>query len=196
MEKMLKNDKRSLRTRSVIKKAVMVLLKTKRTEEIGISEIAKIALISRNSFYTHYNTVYDVLDDIFNDIIIRIDLILNRYEYNDFIANPFPLLKELSSTLVDNQAFSEYVVFSKNSTVLVQGIIDALTDKFYSIYKNNRVESLKVSYLINFIVSGSVQFVYKWFKDDKPVSFDGVLMQVSALVKEGVKMIREVKNTY
>ncbi len=196
MEKQLKNDKRSLRTRSVIKKAVMVLLKTKRVEEIGVSEIAKIAIISRNSFYTHYNAVSDVIDDIFNDIISRFDDILIRYDYNDFIVDPYPLLKELASPLTDNSAFSEFVVFSKNSTVIVQGIIDALTDKFYNMYKINRQNSVKVSYLINFIVSGSVQFVYKWFKEGKPAPFDEVLIQVSLLVKEGVKMIREIKNSY
>lgn len=196
MNKILKNDKRSVRTRSVIRKAVMVLLKTKRIDEINVSEIAKIALISRNSFYTHYNTVLDVLDDIFNDISFRFDEILLRYEYNELINNPYPMLKELSAPLVENSAFAEFVVFSKNSTFIVQGIIDSLTDRFYKIYINSRQDSIKVSYLINFLVSGSVQFVYKWFKDGKNVPFNDVLLQVSALVKEGIKMLREVKNSY
>ncbi len=196
MDKVVKSDKRSLRTRGVIKKAVMVLLKSKRLEDIGVSEIAKIALISRNSFYTHYNSVANVLDDIFSDILERFDDVIIRYEYDEFIENPYPMLKELTTPLTDNSAFSEFVVFSKNSTLIVQRIIDTLTDRFYAVYVKKRGSVPNVAYLINFMVSGSIQFIYKWYKDDKPVPFDDILVQISKIVKEGILMLREVKNSY
>ena len=110
MNNKIKNDKRSIRTRSVIKKSVMVLLKSKRLEDIGISEIAKIALISRNSFYTHYNSVSDVLDDIFLDIITRFDDIIVKYDYDEFIENPYPMLKELDMCAVAS-IVGEYTTF-------------------------------------------------------------------------------------
>lgn len=195
MNKVIKTDKRSVRTRSVIKKAVMVLLKTKRIDDIGVSEIAKIALISRNSFYTHYDSVSDVLDDMFLDIINRFDDIISKYDYDEFVENPYPMLQELSSTITDNSAFSEFVVFSKNSTLIVQMLIDALTERFYSAYKKKRTESLiNVSYLINFMVAGCIQFIYKWYKEDKPVPFEEILIQISKIVKKGIQMLRDIKN--
>jgi AcrR family transcriptional regulator len=196
MVKEVKCDKRSLRTRSVIKKAVMVLLKTKRLEEIGVSEIAKIALISRNSFYTHYTSVSGVLDDIFLDIVNRFDDVISKYDYDEFTQNPYPMLKELASPLIDNSAFSEFVVFSKNSIIIVQRIIDTLTDRFYTVYVNKRGEVPNVAFLINFMVSGIIQLIYKWYKDDKPVPLNDILEQVSKIVKEGILMLRDVKNSY
>ena len=197
MEKVIKTDKRSLRTRNVIKKAVMVLLKTKRIEDIGVSEIAKIALISRNSFYTHYNAISDVLDDMFLDIINKFDDIIAKYDYDEFAENPYPMLNELSGAITDNSAFSEFVVFSKNSTLIVQMLIDSLTERFYSAYQKKRNDSvINVSYLINFMVSGCIQFIYKWYKDGKPVSFEEVLGQISKIVKQGIQMLRDVKNNY
>lgn len=196
MVKEVKCDKRSLRTRSVIKKAVMVLLKTKRLEEIGVSEIAKIALISRNSFYTHYTSVSGVLDDIFLDIVNCFDDVISKYDYDEFTQNPYPMLKELASPLIDNSAFSEFVVFSKNSIIIVQRIIDTLTDRFYTVYVNKRGEVPNVAFLINFMVSGIIQLIYKWYKDDKPVPLNDILEQVSKIVKEGILMLRDVKNSY
>lgn len=196
MIKEVKNDKRSLRTRSVIKKSVMVLLKSKRLDDIGVSEIAKIALISRNSFYTHYNAVSDVLDDIFSDILTRFDEVIVKYDYDEFIENPYPMLKELSSPLTDNSAFSEFVVFSKNSSIIVQRIIDTLTERFYSAYVKKRGEVTNVAFLINFMVAGNIHFINKWYKDGKPVPFDDILLQISKIVKEGVTMLRDVKNSY
>ena len=196
MEKVVKSDKRSLRTRGVIKKALMILLKTKKLEEIGVSEITKLALISRNSFYTHYSSVSDVLDDIFSGIIEVFDEVIARYQYNEFTVNPYPMLKELTSLITDNSAFSEFVVFSNNSTLLVQRIIDTLTERFYKVYVIERSDNLTVSYMINFLVSGCIQFIYKWYKDGKIVSIDELLMQISKIVKEGIIMLRDVKNSY
>ncbi len=197
MNKLIKTDKRSVRTRSVIKKAVMVLLKTKRIDDIGISEIAKIALISRNSFYTHYSSVSNVLDDMFLDVINKFDDIILRYDYDEFVENPYPMLKELFSTITDNSAFSEFVVFSKSSTLIVQMLIDSLTDRFYLAYQKKRTgNTVNVSYLINFLVAGCIQFIYKWYKDDKPVPFENILEQISKIVKEGIFMLRDVKNNY
>ncbi len=195
MDKVKKIDKRSLRTRSLIKKAVIVLLKKKRPNEIAVTEVTKIALISRNSFYTHYNSVNDVLEDIFSDVLDNFDTVLSKYEYSEFEKNPYPCLKEISLPLIANSAFSEFVIFSKNSNSFVQGIIDALTDKFYKKYINNRGSAHdSIPYLVNFLVAGSINFVYKWFKDGKNVPFDKILKDISVLITEGIVMIRNVKN--
>ncbi len=196
MDKVKKIDKRSLRTRALIKKAVMVSLKKKRPEEIAVTEITKIALISRNSFYTHYNSVQDVLKDIFSDVLDTFDLVLSKYEYSEFEKDPFPCLREISVPLIANSAFSEFVIFSKTSNSFVQGIIDSLTEKFYNKYLENRGTAKdSIPYLVNFLVSGSINFVYKWFKDGKKVPFDQILMDISTLIKNGITMIKEIKNT-
>lgn len=195
MEKVKKIDKRSLRTRSLIKKAVIVLLKKKRPNEIAVTEVTKIALISRNSFYTHYNSILDVLDDIFNDVLDSFDLVLSKYDYSEFEKNPYPCLKEISVPLIANSAFSEFVIFSKSSNSFVQGIIDALTEKFYNKYLQNRGTSNEnIPYMVNFLVAGSINFVYKWFVDGKVVPYDMVLKDISNLITEGIKMIRNIKN--
>lgn len=196
MDKNRKIDKRSLRTRSQIRKAVIILLKTKRPDEIKVNEIASLALISRNSFYTHYNSVQDVLNDIFYDTISQFDLILECYTYEEIVLDPYNLLKETAMLLINNSAFSEYVIFSKNSNLFVQGIIDALTERISNIYIKTRGDSnIVISYLINFLVSGTVEFLYKWFKDGKVVPFEELLQQISTLIKEGIKMTRDVKKS-
>ena len=195
MENVFKNDKRSLRTRSLIKRAVIIQLKTKRPDEIGVSEVTKLATVSRNSFYTHYNTINDVLDDIFSDIITQFDNIMSKYSYDDFVNDPYHALKEMSYIILNHQAFSKHVVFSKNSNLFVQGLIDALTDKFYQIYLGTRgTSNIKVKYLISFLVAGCLEFIYKWFKDGNSDNFDDVLTQISLLVKDGIVMIRTIKN--
>ncbi len=195
MVKDKKIDKRSLRTRTVIKRAVVVLLKKKRPEEIAVTELTKIAMISRNSFYTHYNSISDVLHDIFSEVLGMFDQILAKYDYAEFEKDPYPCLKEFSIPIMNNSAFAEYVLFSKQSNLFVQNIVDVLTDRFYKLYLQNRgTADEKIPYMVNFLVAGSIEIVYKWFKDGKNVPFDEVLKSISMLISEGIKMIRSIKN--
>ncbi|MBR6737585.1 MAG: TetR/AcrR family transcriptional regulator [Clostridia bacterium] len=189
-----KNDKRSLRTRSLIKQAVIKLLKSKLPEDITVSEVTKLADVSRNSFYTHYKNVSNVLYDVYSDIIARIDGIIANYSYEEFILNPYPMLYEFTRPFTENTTFTEYIVFSKNSSMFIQGFIDALTERFLAVYYKERGNNNPaMPYLINFLISGVIGFIYKWFRDNKPVPFEDVMRQASILIKQTVVTIRDVK---
>lgn len=59
-----KTDRSSVKTRKAIRTALMELLKTKPLGKISIKEITDVANFSRNTFYTHYIDIYDVVEDI------------------------------------------------------------------------------------------------------------------------------------
>lgn len=189
-----KRDKRSEKTRSKIKTALMFLLTSKSPNEISISEITILAHVNRNSFYTHYKTVDDVLTDIYESIFSVFDEIYNKYSYTDIIENPYPFMKEITLVLIDNSAFSEYVMFSKDSGKLVQDLIDNFTDKFYEKYMNFRNDPNPiVPYVIKFIVGGTIEMLYSWFKNGRKDSIEDILVCVSAMIKEGITLARSIK---
>ena len=69
MENKFKQDKRSLKTRKAIKLALFKMLKTTDMDSISITALTKLAGINRNSFYTHYTSIYNIIDDINCDIL-------------------------------------------------------------------------------------------------------------------------------
>lgn len=196
MDKLIeqKCDKRSVKTRSKIKQAFMVLLKNKSMSEISIKEITKLAGVNRNSFYTHYDNLNDVINDMQATVFEKFDDIANKYNYNEFISDPYPLMHELTSALISNQAFSEYVLFSKNSAEFVRSLVNNLTDKIYMIYIKERGDTNPcMPYMISFLVSGTIEYYFRWFGGDKTLSIDDITKQVSLLVKDGISMVRNVK---
>ena len=194
LESKFKQDKRSTKTRTKIKTALMVLLKTKSVRDISVCEITALAHVNRNSFYTHYKSVNDVLNDIYESVFSMFSEVYNKYAYSDIVENPYPFMKEITLILVDNVAFSEYVVFSKNSNKLVQDLIDNLTDKFYEMYMAYRKDPNPiVPYVINFLIGGTIELIYSWFKKGRKDSIEDILICVSAMVKEGVISARSIK---
>lgn len=57
-------DRRTKYTRSVIREALMGLLRIKPYSKISVTELCRLADINRGTFYIHYFDVDDVLDDI------------------------------------------------------------------------------------------------------------------------------------
>ena len=62
-------DLRIVKTRTNIKNSLIDLLAEKNVSKITVTELAEKAMINRKTFYRHYHTVQDVVDDINYDII-------------------------------------------------------------------------------------------------------------------------------
>ena len=63
-----KTDKRILHSKRFIKEALIELMKTKNVARISVLELCKKADINRNTFYAHYSTPEDVLNEIENEL--------------------------------------------------------------------------------------------------------------------------------
>jgi AcrR family transcriptional regulator len=172
----------------------MVLLKNKSPDAISVCEITSLAHVNRNSFYTHYKSISDVMVDIYESIFAIFSEVYDKYSYSELIENPYPFMKEITLILIENSAFSEYVMFSKDSGKLVQDLIDKFTDKIYVKYLDYRKDNNpNVPYLINFLVGGTIEMIYSWFKNSKNVPIEDLLISVSTMIKDGISLARSVK---
>lgn len=68
----MSEDPRAAHTRSVLKQALMNLLEQGDWGEITIVGICRRAGVARSSFYEHYRTKSDLLDEIFADMMANI----------------------------------------------------------------------------------------------------------------------------
>lgn len=58
-------------THQKIQQSLLTLLKTKKLEQISVREICSLTQINRSTFYSHYDSIYDLLAEM--DSLIRID---------------------------------------------------------------------------------------------------------------------------
>lgn len=65
----IKTNQKTEFTRRCIAEAVIKLLKSKSFDQLKISEISKVAGVSRTSFYQYYSSAYEVLKDYLNIIV-------------------------------------------------------------------------------------------------------------------------------
>jgi len=190
-----KQDKRSVKTRKLIKLALLKLVRTKDIDEISITELTAVAGINRNSFYTHYTSIYNILDDINGDILTTIDGIVSKYTYHSFREDPYPLLHDFSEVITGNRYFTEYLLFSDSSGELIRKLKKTLCERFYKIYVTERDnDKPSVKYMLSFLVGGVFEVYQMWFASDKDVPLDEITRKTADLLKRGIVVMREISD--
>ena len=75
----------ALNTKIKIQESLKELLKTKKVEEITISEVIKESKISRSTFYSHYKNINEIIIEIIDDIFKHVlSSNLNKEKHHDF----------------------------------------------------------------------------------------------------------------
>ena len=189
-----KRDKRSVKTRYAIKLALFKLLKSNDIESVTITEITRIAGINRNSFYTHYTSISNVLDDVNNDILSEIDDILKDYTYQSFKENPAPVIGEFSKALYENKYFAEYILFSKNAVELIYKLKRYICDRALEQYRTER-ETISpfVPYMVGFLVGGTFDMYSLWFSSKTNFSIDELTEKIVQFLSAGITALQNLK---
>ena len=92
MEQKKKESRRVRMTKQMIQDSLIELLNNKPIEKIHISELCQLADINRTTFYNHYESQYDVLREVGEDITDRIVCSAEQESGNESL----PLEKQVS----------------------------------------------------------------------------------------------------
>ena len=98
-----KTDLRVVRTRNAIRKAFTDLLAETSYNKITITALAKRADVDRKTFYTHYSSVDDLLQDV---IRLQTEESLEGIDFRDFFADPSTCAKRLLAAIEASLPFT------------------------------------------------------------------------------------------
>lgn len=124
-------DRRVRYTKMVLRESILDLLKDKTINQISITELCKIADINRNTFYKHYNTPYDLIhemeDEIFNKLM---DSIKDIENVNDIIL--------ASCRTLESDKKMSLIIFSEtDSSSLLSKALSSFRNKDITANKNS-----------------------------------------------------------
>lgn len=98
------NDRRVRRTKSALRKAMISLMTERKINEITVIELCELADINRGTFYLHYRDMYDlheqIEDEIYNEIVDKLGL-KNGTEVGD-TQTLLSVMTEIFRYLTDN----------------------------------------------------------------------------------------------
>ncbi len=122
----------ALRSIKLIKDAYIALMHEKNPDKISVSDIVKKADLNRGTFYAHYNKPSDIKNEIGDEIIEKINIVFEGFNFTDFFTNPTPFLKKTEDILSENLDYYKNIMcytmsidfFRKIKQILLKKIID------------------------------------------------------------------------
>ncbi len=180
-------DQRVRLTKAMIKHAFLDLLSTKNIRHISVRELCEKAQINRATFYSHYMDIYDLKEQLENQLIESIiEVFKNVMEKNrnnllspEIFATVFSLLRENSELCT---------ILLNCGDEIIDKCVQMSQNIFMDIYKvhfaNATEEKLNAYFL--FVSSGCIAMVKKWLLYNPEMPASKVADVVAGIMQKGI----------
>lgn len=196
-----KEDTRIKRTKKLLKEGLTQLILQKSIKKISVRELADLVEINRGTFYLHYKDIYDLVDQIENELCERFEQILSETNCTT-TSDTLTVFKCVCEFLDENKQIC-HALLSDNGDINFLLKIRAIISKtcFSHMTKDITSEQSKINYLYisSYFESGTVGILRLWLGDNSPnrKSAEEVAMLLKVLFMEGLdgitKLAKEVK---
>ena len=184
---MANTDLRVQRTKKILKDTFNEMIVTTDFEKITIKDLCDKAMINRRTFYLHYSSIEDILEDFISDY---------THEYYDLIKD-FDTIEEVDELVRMYFTYSEEkgMMFERINTSpnfeyirlrMIQKVEDyaANDNNFHMLKKFDKVSQNLIHSFINWACVGLYR---EWVKNGRRLPMDKAIKLSANLIKNGLK---------
>jgi AcrR family transcriptional regulator len=170
-------DRRAKMTRKILKQSLIELMKKKPIHEISIKKICETADINRSTFYHHYESQFELFDEILNDIGIDIYEMVKKHSSSpDWMT----LILEDAFTYIEDHRETFLVILSENSGFSVGENLTQYVERFVNTTSEDSSEISK--YCAQFATAGMTSVIWKWLNTEDRMSAKDLARMISTLL--------------
>lgn len=161
-------DRRQVRTRRRIREAFNELVMEKDIDKITIKELAERADIDRKTFYLHYDAVGDVMEEIQNELLAKVDHLLADFDLfqPDFDALGF--FRRINAVIDQNSdVYRRLLVADRYSFYYVKlkaSMKAVLRERYLQRARTAEVSQVKLELYAEYATSGVMALYVDWLK--------------------------------
>lgn len=162
-------DLRKQRTKSSIINAFIQLRAKKPIEKITVKELAELAYINKATFYTYYQDIYDLSEQLEDEAITNI---LNDIPHPEYlITNPKQSAKLIMSAIHAQGSLFQILFSGSRQGVLLEQLDKRLKEKIYLSHPEYR-EHLDTELILSVLIYGDFYTFLKHSKEDIPMMIE------------------------
>ena len=180
-----KSDLRVIKTKRAIHTAFAELLTEKNMDDITVTDIASRAMINRKTFYNNYRGVYELVDELENEVIRTFETAMQGI---DFIENPYAVFVKLTEIINSDMDFYGALLRSSRNAGLAHKIRQTLQQKAQDMFAS-RVDMPpdQMEVMMNYSISGMVAVYQSWFNSERRQLIEEVSDIVSRMCLAGLR---------
>ncbi len=172
-------DRRVIRTRRLLKEALLELINQGPYEVITIRDITDCADIGYATFFRHYNGKDDLMLEIFTEIIENLKSLSNTHNDKYFEREGYLLFQHVEGNRAMYRGVLDSQMFSKKLRIHLSEMVQVHLDRH-----NDRVTTQTIPFEIaaNHMVSSIMGLIDWWITNDMPYSKERMAVVYEHLV--------------
>ncbi|MDN3018931.1 TetR-like C-terminal domain-containing protein [Paenibacillus sp. BSR1-1] len=183
-------DPRILRTRQLIKDALIDLLQEMELNKITVNRIAERATINRVTFYLHYRDIQDMMEKMAQEMAEDIEDIMRSATDKESTGETDSLMLEsLLEHIAGNGKFYKVVLGTRRTPIFTERLLKILTEAITKrTEKSFRASSdVQRDVAIWYGSSALIGTIVAWLRNDMPYTPQYLAKQLTMLFRIGGK---------
>lgn len=163
-----KVDRRVIRTRRMLRDALLSLMQEKEFSQISAKDITDRADLNRGTFYLHYDSPEQLLKNICIDVLEDIEGTIDAFQPSQKQESLQNIVGHIVDYVEESRPLFRCLLLNMQSEAMVQGMAHILMDKGLQIRNQLSIDSPEQELLYSsyFVTYGIVGIIRQWFKRD------------------------------
>lgn len=181
-----KPDRRVVKTKKAIRNALAELLMKQDIENITVKDIADKADVNRKTFYNYYLNVFQVIDEIENEISQKFNNAISGISTTDVLNDPQIIFDRINEIISEDSQFYECLFRMENNQGLVLRLSDRLIKQTTGSLTEMGIEKTNAIIISDFFITGMIKAYKNWVNSDKAVTLENISDTLSVLIAGGI----------
>lgn len=180
-----KEDLRIIKTKRHLYEGLLTLMQNEPFEQIKVSDICKVSLVNRSTFYDHFNDKYELLLDLMKDLETELKMKLKENQecntakeyYMEIITILFEHISEHISTYTA-------IIKNNNNTIANDMLKDVIMHDVESYLEDHKKYKGKIptQIITQFYVSAVIEVCLSYIKEPTKYKKEDILSYLNELL--------------
>lgn len=183
-------DRRVAKTRETIRQAYFDLVLEKGGKRVTVSEIARKANIDRKTFYLHYQSTEEIIEEFAEE---KTSEMLLRLTTKSFFRRSFDrkiFAEEANSLLRENMELCRALSSNPDYYFFWRGVEDTVVRHLINSYgRLTRTPASDIIIRVSFFVSGAAGVYRRWFRGEIDCTLEEATDRMSEIAFEGARSL-------
>jgi AcrR family transcriptional regulator len=185
-------DRRIRKTKRQLRDAMILLMEKKSIAEITVREVTELADLNRGTFYLHYKDVYDMVEQIENDIFNEFNSIVNARKVDELQGNMTLFFEDIFSYMADNAQLCSALLSHNGDIAFLQRLKSAVREKCYHNWDAwyNKEKSCYFNTYSAFLVAGCLGVIQEWLSGGMTEPPQKIAKTVHDIIVKGRQILK------